>query len=328
MSAINSGDQILTFDFRQDATSTNFNRYNSNIVKPGIYKGGRVYFERFLQGNSQFFRYVIDNFTAAFLVPESTSISDVSKKLLVNVTTNSQSTFSSTLPSNIGNTVLGIPSLNNSLYLVMTLDWVKSINNYLNFYVISDISSLPSNGLILCRLYGNGTGNKPDIYYDATSYGSFYESYDDKFTNYNNGDKAITSNYGGFFPPTSDDYPKRLIPFSSNFYYLEFTTYNSNPKFHYVSFQPFNGQIELINTDNYKEKIKFTFDISGNINVELSAKVKLVNNSTRVTDSMSFYVDSYKRLNIFNGYSATRKYMIKTDIFNNSRILNTFTSQF
>ena len=34
--------------------------------------------------------------------------------------------------------------------------------------------------------------------------------------------------------------------------------------------------------------------------VEVSAKVKLVNASARVTNSMSFYVDSNKRLNIFN----------------------------
>ena len=326
MSSVNNGTQILTFDFRQDATSINFNRYNANVLKQGIYKGGRVYFLRETQDSDIIYKYVIEPFTATFLIPESSATSDVNKKLLVSVTTTGDATFASAIPTNQGLSEKGIPALNSSLYLIMTLNWVKTINNYVDFSVISDLSLLPSNGLVLCRLYGNGSGLKPDIYYDTTSYGSFYESYDDKFTNYNNGAKGVETNYGQFYSPELSGYPKKLIPYSSDSYYLEFTSYSSSSAFHYIALQPFNGQIEFINVDDYTEKMKFTFDISGNINVEVSAKVKLVNASARVTNSMSFYVDSNKRLNIFNGYSTTRKYMVKTNIFNMTRRLNTSNS--
>lgn len=326
MSSTDNGIQVVTFDFRQDATSINFNKYNANVLKSGIYKGGRVYFQRYTQGNDIYYKYVIQPFTATFLIPESSLTTDVNKKLLVNVTTLDDAVFASTSPTDQGFNDKGIPSTGNSLYLIMTLDWVKSINNYINFSVITDPSLLPSNGLIICRLYGNGSQFKPDIFYDATSYGSFYESYDDKFTNYNNGLKGVETNYGEFYPPELTQYPKRLIPYTSDSYYLEFTSFAGDEKFHYISLQPFNGQIEFINTEDYREKMKFTFNVSGDVNVEVSAKVKLVNNSSRVSNSMSFYVDAYGRLSIFNGYSSSRKYVIKTNIFNNARKLNTFTS--
>jgi hypothetical protein len=323
MSSINKGSQILTFDFRQEATSINFNKYSSNLIKPGIYKGGRVYFERYSVSNTFLYRYIIERFTAAFLIPESSSTDDINKKLLVNVTTNGEADFQSQLPTNAGNTELGIPSTGNSLYLIMVLNWDKAINNYIDFSVISDLANLPTNGLVLCRLYGNGQGNKPDIYYDATSFGSNYESYDDKFTDYNNGNKGVSSNYGKYNDPTL---PRRLIPFSSNFYLLRLTSYSDSINYHYISFQPFNGQLELVNRDDFREKIKFTFDMSGNLNVEVSAKTKLVNSSSRVSNFLSFNVDSQGRLNIFNGYSSSRNYMLKTDMFNISRVLNTVNS--
>lgn len=323
MSSIDNGTQVLTFDFRQEATSINFNKYNANLIKSGIYKGGRVYFERYSVSNTYYYRYVIENFSAAFLVPESSATADLNKKLLVNVNTNSDAYFQSQAPTNQGNTELGIPSTGNSLYLIMTLSWDKAINNYIDFSVISDLANLPSNGLVLCRLYGNGSGFKPDIYYDATSFGSHYESYDDKFTDYNSGNKAVSSTYGKFNDPTL---PRRLIPFSSNFYLLKFTSYSDSINYHYITFQPFNGQLELVNRDDFREKMKFTFDMSGNLNVEVSAKTKLINNSSKVTNFLSFNVDTQGRLNIFNGYSGSRYYMLKTDMFNNSRILNTVSS--
>jgi hypothetical protein len=154
MSSINNGEQTLIFDFRQEATSLNFNKLNANIVKSGIYKGGRVSFIRRTNTDSTYsYQYIVEPFTATFFISESTT-SD--RKILVNVTTNSDATIPSTAPMNSnGDLAYCMPSADETFYLVMELTWVKTINNYVSFSAIDDISKLYRNKLYLCKLVGN-----------------------------------------------------------------------------------------------------------------------------------------------------------------------------
>lgn len=321
MSASQNGEQVVTFDFRQEATSDNFNKYSANILKPGIYKGGRVRFEQYVSSGLNKYRYVIEPFTAAFLIPESTSITSKNKKLLVNVSTNSEAIIESGVPTNTDNIETKIPGLGNSFFLTMKLDWIKAINNFITFGLLTNISLLASNELILCRLEGNGSNLKPEIIYDYTSFGSFYESYDDKFTNYNEGIKTISSNYGNTISLN-----RRFIPYSSDSYYLELTSFSNSQDFHFISFQQFNGELEVIDSEDYRQNVKFIFNVNGDVNVISSAKMLLAKGSSRVVGFLTFNLDEYKRLSLYNGFSVNKKYIIKTNIYNFARRLNTSNS--
>lgn len=320
MSAVNEGTQSITFDFRQEATSINFNRYSANLVKPGIYKGGRVSFVQYqFQGNTQY-EYRVEPFSAAFLTTET----DFNTKLLVNVFTTTYARFSSQLPTDAGSLPSGVPPLNQDYYLIASLDWIKTVNNYIDFRILPDISVLKTNELILCRIRGKGVGKKPEIYYDATTFGSFYESYDDKFTTYGTNSLSSNVNFGEYI--TSPSSPRKLLPFTSNSYYLKLDGYQNGGNFHYITFQPFTGEIELINKNSYREKIKFIFNTDRDINVISTAKTNIVNSSSNLSNYISFNVDVNGRLSIINGYTSAREYIIKSDIVNTSRKLNTVGS--
>ena len=316
MSANDKGNQIITFDFRQEATSLNFNKYGTNIIRQGLYKGGKV---KFIKYGSDYF-YSIEPFTCAFLIPESTTSTN---KLLVNVSTSTESTLTSIAPINSSSLIATDlnyyqPANGLSIYIVLDFSWIKRLNNYLDFSAINDLSSLSSTQIVLCKITGRGSSNKPLITYDKTTYGSFYEGYDQKYTS-----EGITL-LGAGGNETSGT-TRRLIPYISNSYLLSLSSYNNSDNNYYITFPPIDGEIELMDISDKSQKVKIIFDISGNLDLSYSAKMKVkIGNYT--SDYLCISITNEGRLKIINGSATTKSYIFKSNIFNQGRILNTSTS--
>ena len=317
-----NGKQIVTFDFRQDATSINFNKYGTNLIRQGLYKGGKVTFN--YNSNTDSYFYSIDPFTCAFLVTEQ--VTTIVNKLLVNVSSTDTSTINSIAPSNLGSLVLELlsPGNNNSMYIVLEFNWAKTLNNYINFLKKNSISSLTSNQIVLCKVTGQGIGKKPLITYDETTYGSYYEGYDQKYIIPTD---TATSTGGQEYSGTN----RKLIPYSSDSYLLKLTPYSSvtnSDNNSYITFSPIDGEIELIDiTDsNLKnQKVKIVFDTNGNLDVSYSAKMSVRIATLYVSNFLCISLTN-GRLKIQNGYSTERTYIIKSNIFNKGRFLNTSSS--
>lgn len=297
--------QSITFDFKQDATSINFNTYNRGLIKPGLYKGGKVIFNQNTGGSGTTYTYTIEPFVCAFAVTDSGS------DLLVNIGSKDNMTIISAPPSTEGNINFGIPQLNGNIYLVFSFSWVKTLNNYITPKFISDISSLGSNEIIICRLRGNGS-LKPSIYYDTTTYGSYYEGFDNNFTI--DGTNALDN-------PTNQesDVGRQLVPYSSNAYTLNLTGINTT--YSKIKLPPLNGEIELTDLSDLSQKVKIIItlkdsntvsEIDNNFHISYSSKMPISINSSDsvVADHLNFFVNSKGRLKISNGFDELKKYKV------------------
>lgn len=169
-----SGSQIISFDFKQEATSPGFNKINVGLIKPGLYKGGKVTLN-ISDPASPFWSISPMNLAMKALDPDG-------REILVSVTT--------TAPVLVNAIVGGQyapldPLLENDYKIITKLDWFNLTNNYADFLVLPVTTSY-YNEIIICRLTAQGgspPGNPPKVTYDITTYGTSYEGTDERSSN-------------------------------------------------------------------------------------------------------------------------------------------------
>lgn len=174
MGFLDLGSQILSFDFKQEATSPGFNKINVGLVKPGLYKGGKVTLNTSVPSNPTW-DIAPMNLAMRTLDPDG-------RDLLVSVIT--QSTIS--LNAFVGGQYAPLdPLLENDYKIITKLDWINLTNNYADFLVLPVTTSY-YNEIIICRLTAQGgspPGNPPKVTYDITTYGTSYEGTDERSSN-------------------------------------------------------------------------------------------------------------------------------------------------
>lgn len=301
--------QSVSFDFKQEATSINFNAYNRGVVRGGIYSGGKVNFKASLTPT---YTYTIEPFVCAFAIKDDSDATD----LLVNVATREPMVINSILPTNTRNINAGIPAVNENLYLVFSFKWVKTINNYIDYKFIPDLINLQAGEIVVCRLRGNGQGIKPSIYYDATTYGTHYRGFDNNFTiEGNDGIDDSTNLESGS--------GRQLVNYSANSYVLNLGAKDTI----YQNFilPPLNGEIEIFEKDNLSQSVKMIItlkdsntisSIDNNFHISYSPKMPISINTdiTNNSNYLNLHVTEKGRLRISNGFSSPKTYIIKINL--------------
>ena len=125
MSTVNIGNQKLTFDFKQEATSEEFNTLLRNVASSGILQGG----ELSIVGASN--QIQITPFTAIFNIEKSAPQEPFDKAVRVITDQNIILPIGPSLDN------IKVPSfLNLSAYLYAWLEWENAQLNFLNFSAI------------------------------------------------------------------------------------------------------------------------------------------------------------------------------------------------
>lgn len=301
--------QSISFDFKQEATSINFNAYNRGVVKGGLYSGGKV---TFLATQTPTYTYRVEPFVCAFAIKDDSDATD----LLVNVASRNDMIIQSDRPTSGASPNSGIPALNQNMYLVFSFKWVKTINNYIDYRFIANLTDLQSGEIVICRLRGNGADNKPSIYYDATTYGDYYRGFDNNLTTEGNDQLNDSTNL-------ESASGRQLISYSSDSYILNLGAKNST----YDKFvlPPINGEIEIFEKDDLSKKIKMIITlkdtdeistIDNNFYISYSPKMLIsINTDLSVNDNyLNLHVTSKGRLRISNGFAERKIYVIKINL--------------
>ena len=125
MSTVNIGNQKLTFDFKQEATSEEFNTLLRNVASSGILQGG----ELSIVGASN--QLQITPFTGIFNIEKSAPAEPFDKAVRVITDQNI------ILPIGLSLDNIKLPSFNNlTAYLYAWLEWENAQLNFLNFSAI------------------------------------------------------------------------------------------------------------------------------------------------------------------------------------------------
>lgn len=138
MSNVNLGNQELLWDFRAPATSAGFNRLLRHLIKPGVYKGGTV--------------NIVTGTTVQILPLEA----------FINTQLGADDNLGCHIKTNLPFTI-SIPQTNPGVdeYIYMKLDWLNTIENWVDFLHRSVTAPPVTNEVIVARLSytaGNVTG--------------------------------------------------------------------------------------------------------------------------------------------------------------------------
>lgn len=151
-SNVNTGNQKITFDFKQPAKGSEFTRLLFSIIKPGIYKGLDVS----IASETQL------NISTGHAFLNCLYQSQTIRTVTVEFTTN----FSINIPQSV-------PGQNEIIYLYYSYSQV--IDNYveINHINAGSIDDIPSQAVILCEVSYNLSGFISEILYEKRSYGLF-----------------------------------------------------------------------------------------------------------------------------------------------------------
>lgn len=134
MGAINIGNQILTFQYRSEATSERFNRLTHEVLDPGIYSGGAI-----------------------------TKVSDIQIEVapfvcLINDDTNNTQIRGETQD------IATISVDNTATFIIARFAWDNTINNYMDILAVTK-ANIQAGDLILGRLDYDGVTLNPAVDY-------------------------------------------------------------------------------------------------------------------------------------------------------------------
>jgi hypothetical protein len=172
MGFVDLGNQIKSFTFKQEATSPGFNKINVGVVKPGLYKGGKVFLRQNLGDPTVNPQWVIKPMVLAL---ESRDLQN--REILVNLITTSDVTLSAF----VGGVFVPTNDTQEDRVIVARFDWLNVINNFADF-LIKPLTQVDNRDVIICRLVGQGNNNTtpPIVTYDLTTYGDGYDGLDER----------------------------------------------------------------------------------------------------------------------------------------------------
>lgn len=147
MSNVNLGDQEILYDFRQPATSAGFNRLLRHLIKPGVYKGGVV--------------NIVTGTTVQILPLEAFLNTQLGADNNLGCHVKTKLPFTISIPQ----TTPGVDE-----YLYITLNWLNTIENWVDFLHRPVDSSPVTNEVIVARL-SYTAGNVTDITYIDKTWG-------------------------------------------------------------------------------------------------------------------------------------------------------------